>query len=58
VVAVATFPWSVFTIGDVRVTVIQKFKKQAKKKTPTDLDRALFECGPTSPDSTLFLGFS
>lgn len=40
--------------GDVRVIGVQKFKKQAKKKTPTDLDRALLECGPTSPDSTLF----
>ena len=44
--------------GDVRVIGVQKFKKQAKKKTPTDLDRALSECGPTSPDSTLFLCFS
>lgn len=44
--------------GDVRVVGVQRFKKQAKKKTPTDLDRALSECGPTSPDSILFLGFS
>jgi hypothetical protein len=43
--------------GDVRVIGVQKVKKQAKKKTPTDLDRALSECGPTSPDSTLFLCF-
>ena len=63
-VAVATFPWSVFKrasssrSGDVRVTVIQRFKKQAKKRTPTDLDRALSECGPTSSDSSLFLCFS
>ena len=32
-------------------------EKQAKKKTPTDLDRALFECGPTSPDSICFCVF-
>ena len=46
VVAVATFASLVF-----------RSKKQAKKKTPTDLDRALSECGPTSPDSSLFLCF-
>lgn len=44
--------------GDVRVVGVQRFKKQAKKKTPTDLDRALSECGPTSSDSSLFLCFS
>ena len=44
--------------GDVRVIGVQRFKKQAKKKTPTDLDRALSECGPTSSDSSLFLCFS